>query len=87
MDNPIYVPDYDRTMHEPVAARHVVHPQVRLVVTEGNYLASPEPGWCEVAELATELVKAHRGRCIKAVQPAQRPASVNQVWAQQGSNL
>ena len=50
---PIYVPDYDRTLHEPVAARHLVTPETRLIVTEGNYLASGAaggPGWSEVRE-------------------------------------
>ncbi|ADD40559.1 nucleoside/nucleotide kinase family protein [Stackebrandtia nassauensis] len=51
----VYVPDYDRTLHEPIAARHVVAPGVRLVVTEGNYLASPAEGWREIADLAIEL--------------------------------
>ncbi|MFE6779158.1 hypothetical protein [Streptomyces sp. NPDC057702] len=41
----VYVPDYDRTLHEPVAARHLVPPTARLVVTEGNYLACDAPGW------------------------------------------
>ncbi|MFE0178638.1 nucleoside/nucleotide kinase family protein [Streptomyces sp. NPDC059002] len=48
LDDPahdIYVPDYDRTLHEPVAARHLVAPAARLVVTEGNYLACDLPGW------------------------------------------
>ncbi|MCZ4514273.1 nucleoside/nucleotide kinase family protein [Streptomyces sp. ActVer] len=43
----IYVPDYDRTLDEPVAARHVVPPATRLIVTEGNYLACDLPGWRE----------------------------------------
>ncbi|MDI2130006.1 nucleoside/nucleotide kinase family protein [Yinghuangia seranimata] len=43
----VYVPDYDRTLHEPVAARHVVTPAARLVVTEGNYLAADTPAWRE----------------------------------------
>lgn len=50
---PVYVPDYDRTLHEPVAARHLVAPGTRLVVTEGNYLAAGAaggPGWAEVRE-------------------------------------
>ncbi|MFC9495153.1 nucleoside/nucleotide kinase family protein [Streptomyces sp. NPDC056982] len=47
----IYVPDYDRTLHEPVAARHLVPPAARLVVTEGNYLACDLPGWREAREL------------------------------------
>ncbi|MFI6344403.1 nucleoside/nucleotide kinase family protein [Streptomyces sp. NPDC050560] len=47
----IYVPDYDRTLHEPVAARHVVPAGARLVVTEGNYLVCDLPGWREATAL------------------------------------
>ncbi|MFE0104182.1 nucleoside/nucleotide kinase family protein [Streptomyces sp. NPDC059009] len=50
----IYVPDYDRTLHEPVAARHLVAPGARLVVTEGNYLACDLPGWREARALMGE---------------------------------
>ncbi|MEU4996622.1 nucleoside/nucleotide kinase family protein [Streptomyces sp. NPDC021622] len=50
----IYVPDYDRTLHEPVAARHRVPPAARLVVTEGNYLACDLPGWRTARELMGE---------------------------------
>ena len=53
--HPVYLPDYDRMLHEPVAARHVVAPGVRLVVTEGNYLALDAPGWREAAALLDEL--------------------------------
>ncbi len=53
--HPVYLPDYDRLLHEPVAARHVVAPEVRLVVTEGNYLALDAPGWREAAALLDEL--------------------------------
>ncbi|MBF9070551.1 nucleoside/nucleotide kinase family protein [Streptacidiphilus fuscans] len=48
---PVYVPDYDRALHEPIAARHLVTPATRLVVTEGNYLAAGDaagPGWAQV---------------------------------------
>lgn len=50
---PVYVPDYDRTLHEPIAARHLVTPETRLIVTEGNYLAvgaAGGRGWSEVRE-------------------------------------
>lgn len=53
--HPVYLPDYDRLLHEPVAARHVVAPEVRLVVAEGNYLALDAPGWREAAALLDEL--------------------------------
>ncbi|MBO0820605.1 MAG: hypothetical protein J2P26_07110 [Nocardiopsaceae bacterium] len=41
----IYVPGYDRSLHEPIAARLLVPAAARLVVTEGNYLALEEPRW------------------------------------------
>lgn len=41
----IYVPEYDRSLHEPIAARLLVPAAARLVVTEGNYLALDEPRW------------------------------------------
>lgn len=52
---PIYVPDYDRDLHEPIAARHVVAPTARLVITEGNYLACARPPWGDIRTLVTEL--------------------------------
>jgi pantothenate kinase len=55
LSSPVYIPGYDRTVHEPIAARHVVEPGTRLVVTEGNYLASQAEGWREVADLVDEL--------------------------------
>jgi pantothenate kinase len=51
----IYVPDYDRTLHEPVAARHLLRPGTRLAITEGNYLACPEPGWTAARNLMAEV--------------------------------
>ncbi|MGK5496998.1 nucleoside/nucleotide kinase family protein [Streptomyces sp. URMC 125] len=51
----VYVPDFDRALDEPVAARHVVAPGVRLVVTEGNYLACDLPGWREAREWIDEV--------------------------------
>ncbi|CAM5377090.1 hypothetical protein SALBM135S_06871 [Streptomyces alboniger] len=57
LDDPghdIYVPDYDRTLHEPIAARHRVAPAARLVITEGNYLACDLPGWRAAHALMAE---------------------------------
>ncbi|MGE7435777.1 nucleoside/nucleotide kinase family protein [Kitasatospora sp. NPDC001175] len=51
----IYAPDFDRTLDEPVAARHVIRPHTRLVVTEGNYLANADAPWSEVRMLLSEL--------------------------------
>ncbi|WP_199553182.1 nucleoside/nucleotide kinase family protein [Streptomyces sp. N35] len=51
----LYVPDFDRTLDEPVAARHRVAPSARLVVTEGNYLGCDLPGWREARVLMGAL--------------------------------
>lgn len=54
-ERPVYAPDFDRTLEEPVAAALVVPPQARLVVTEGNYLADDGPGWDQVRDLLDEV--------------------------------
>jgi pantothenate kinase len=41
----VYVPGFDRTLEQPLAAAMVVPPAARLVVTEGNYLLLPEERW------------------------------------------
>ncbi|MEV4561096.1 nucleoside/nucleotide kinase family protein [Kitasatospora sp. NPDC049285] len=51
----IYAPDFDRTLDEPVAARHLIHPHTRLVITEGNYLAVPATPWADARALLREL--------------------------------
>ncbi len=51
----VYAPDFDRTLDEPVAARHTVRPHTRLVITEGNYLANTEAPWPEARSLLREL--------------------------------
>lgn len=45
VDDPVYVPGFDRTLEQPVAAALVVLPSARLVVTEGNYLLLDHPHW------------------------------------------
>ena len=52
---PVYAPDFDRRLDEPVAAAIVVPASTQLVVTEGNYLADGGPGWGEVRDLLDEL--------------------------------
>ncbi|MCZ4098219.1 MULTISPECIES: nucleoside/nucleotide kinase family protein [Streptomyces] len=54
-ERPVYVPEFDRRLEEPIAAGLVVLPQVRLIVTEGNYLADDGPGWEAVRDLLDEL--------------------------------
>ena len=45
VDDPVYVPGFDRTLEQPVAAALVVLPSARLVVTEGNYLLTDDAAW------------------------------------------
>ncbi|CAG7629268.1 nucleoside/nucleotide kinase family protein [Actinacidiphila bryophytorum] len=52
---PVYAPDFDRRLDEPVAAGLVVPAGTALVVTEGNYLADDGPGWGQVRDLLDEL--------------------------------
>ncbi|WP_079031725.1 nucleoside/nucleotide kinase family protein [Streptomyces specialis] len=51
----VYVPDFDRALDEPVAARHRVPPGARLIVAEGNCLAADLPGWREARSLMAEV--------------------------------
>jgi len=45
VDEPVYVPGFDRTLEQPLAAALVVLPSAQLVVTEGNYLLLDDPHW------------------------------------------
>jgi len=44
----IFAPEYDRTIHEPVAARVRIGPETRVVLVEGNFLLLDRPGWRDV---------------------------------------
>jgi pantothenate kinase len=54
-DDPVYVPGFDRTLEQPLAAALVVLPSARLVITEGNYLLLDDPHW-ERARRAMDAV-------------------------------
>jgi pantothenate kinase len=43
--NPVYAPDFERVLEQPIAASIAIDPDVRLVVTEGNYLLSATAPW------------------------------------------
>lgn len=48
---PVFVPDYRRDLHEPIAAAGRVDPGIRVVVVEGNYLLLDESPWDAVSTL------------------------------------
>ncbi|OBJ58259.1 nucleoside/nucleotide kinase family protein [Mycobacterium sp. 1423905.2] len=45
----VYVPDYRRDLHEPVAASIAITPETNIVVLEGNYLLLGCGPWREVS--------------------------------------
>ena len=53
--HPVWAPDFERTLEQPVAGRIPVGPEVRLVVTEGNYLLLDRPPWPQVRAALSEV--------------------------------
>jgi pantothenate kinase len=51
----VYAPGFRRDLEEPIAGAVPVAPEIRLVVTEGNYLLVDEPPWRSVRDLLDEV--------------------------------
>lgn len=51
--DPVYAPLFRRDLEEPIAGAVPVPREVRLVVTEGNYLLLPDPPWNGIRPLLT----------------------------------
>jgi pantothenate kinase len=49
-----YAPEFRREIEEPIAGAVPIHPEHRIVVTEGNYLLLKEPPWNQIKTLLTE---------------------------------
>ena len=47
----VYAPGFERDVEEPIAGLIPIRPDVPVVITEGNYLLSAEPGWREIRAL------------------------------------
>jgi pantothenate kinase len=54
-DHPVYAPDFERTLEQPIAGSIAVDPAVRLVVTEGNYLLLDAEPWTLARRAVTEV--------------------------------
>ena len=54
-EHPIYAPNFDRRLEEPVAGSIEVTPGTRIVVSEGNYLLAEEPPWAELGGRFAEV--------------------------------
>ena len=50
----VYAPVFERDLEQPLAGAVAVGPDVRLVVTEGNYLLLDRPGWRELKAVLDE---------------------------------
>jgi pantothenate kinase len=51
----VYAPEFRRELEEPIAGAIAVHPQTRLIVTEGNYLLLDHGHWAQVRPLLDEV--------------------------------
>ena len=54
-DNPVYAPDFERVLEQPIAASIAIEADVRLVITEGNYILSATWPWPGIRELIAEV--------------------------------
>lgn len=50
----VYAPRFDRAIETAVAGAIPIGPEVRLVITEGNYLLLDAPGWADISERLDE---------------------------------
>lgn len=51
----VYVPAFERDLEQPLAGALAIDPDVRVVITEGNYLLLQHPAWREVAAEIDEI--------------------------------
>lgn len=54
-DRTVYAPAFERGLEQPVAGSIAVPPEVRVVLTEGNYLLLDAPGWARVRSMLDEV--------------------------------
>ncbi|MCU1676801.1 MAG: hypothetical protein JWM93_1559 [Frankiales bacterium] len=55
IDHTVYAPDFERTIEQPIAGSIPVPPDVRLVVTEGNYLLAAMEPWPAIRAECNEV--------------------------------
>jgi len=52
--HPIYAPDFERFLEQPIAAGLSVEPDCQIVITEGNYLLAPDEPWSRLSSVLTQ---------------------------------
>ncbi len=68
----VFVPDFDHTNGEPIAASLIVPATARLVVVEGNYLGLDQPGWRDVRPLLRRLIYVDADDAVRRERLRQR---------------
>ena len=53
--HPVYIPGFERTLEQPIAADRVIPPGPALILTEGNYLLDETEPWSLVRAVASEI--------------------------------
>jgi pantothenate kinase len=61
----VYAPSFDRQLEEPIAGDLAVPAAARIVITEGNYLLLPGPGWDRVRPLLDEVWYVAAGQSLR----------------------
>ena len=85
-DHPVYAPDFQRTLEQPLAGSIAVGPEVGLVVTEGNYLLLADEPWPRVRAALTEVWyvevddAVRRGRLVARHVAFGKPAAAAEAW-------
>ncbi|WP_241576431.1 nucleoside/nucleotide kinase family protein [Rosenbergiella collisarenosi] len=68
----IYAPCFHRDIEESIAGEIAIHPETRLVITEGNYLLSQDAGWADTPALLDETWFIHVDETQRLVQLKRR---------------
>ncbi len=85
-DHPVYAPGFERTLEQPLAGSIAVGPEVRLVVTEGNYLLVEDEPWPQVRAALTEVWYAEVDEAVRHARLVDRhvrfgkPPAAAEAW-------
>jgi pantothenate kinase len=79
----VYAPAFNRTLNESIGSAIPVHPGVRTIVVEGNYLLVPKPPWAPVRDLLdlALYVEAADGPRVEALLRRQRARGLSRAQA------
>ncbi|MEW6223166.1 MAG: nucleoside/nucleotide kinase family protein [Chloroflexota bacterium] len=81
-DNPVYAPDFERDLEQPIAASIEIGPEVRLVITEGNYILSATWPWPAIRELFAEVWYVELGDAVRRNRLVARHAAFGKSQAE-----